>query len=71
MRIELFNVELPLFGAVGDVGEKCGVSRAEVNDTRAYKNGIIFVVAGKFIPQRLRAEDQRDILFAFTISMAN
>ena len=59
MRIELFNVELPLFGAVGDVGEKCGVSRAEVNDTRAYKNGIIFVVAGELIPQCLLVLDVR------------
>ena len=62
---------LQAIGAVGDVGEKCGISRAKVNDARAYKNGIFFVVAGEFIPQRLRAKNQRDILFAFTISMAN
>lgn len=47
--IEFFNVELLLFGVVGDVGEKCGISWVKVNDVRVYKNGIFFVVVGEFI----------------------
>ncbi len=70
LRIELFNVELPLFGAVGTLARNVESAGPRLMTPERTKWDHLRC-GGRGHPTVFARGGQRDILFAFTISMAN
>ncbi len=70
LRVELFNVELPLFGVWATLARNAESAGPRLMTPEVQKWDHLRC-GGKVHPTAFAREDQRDILFAFTISMAN
>ncbi len=70
LRVELFDVELPLFGAVGDVARNAESAGPRLMTPERTKMDHLRC-GGRAHPTVFARGVPVDILFAFTISMAN